>query len=108
MKRLAITMLLTIAAAAASAQEAGDYRLKAREFRALQGQYDVDGGRIAHVYSRGGRYFVQVAGAKQVEIMAVAPYQFVGVGLPVSVHFNTLENGIVTGFTMRLKEEQAR
>ena len=68
----------------------------------------MEGGRVAHVFARGGRYFVQVAGAKQVEIIAIAPYQFVGVGLPVSLRFDTLENGIVTGFTMRLKEDQVQ
>lgn len=108
MKRLAITIFLSLNAAAALAQDHADYRLQARDFRALQGEYDVEGGRTAHVYSRGGRYFVQVAGAKQVEIVAVAPYQFVGVGLPVSVRFNALENGVVTGFTMRLNQAPAQ
>jgi hypothetical protein len=108
MKRLAIAILLSTTVATTLAQDNRDYRLSAREFRALQGQYDMEGGRTAHVFTRGGRYFVQVTGAKQVELMAVAPYQFVGVGLPVSVHFNALENGVVTGFTMRMNEEPSQ
>lgn len=106
MKTIAITLLLALAVPAAGAREQSDYRPSAREMRALEGQYDLDGGGIAQVYKRGGRYYYQVGGASRVEIKAVAPYEFVGVTLPVILHFNALQNGVVTGFTMRQKDVQ--
>ncbi|MCG2585616.1 hypothetical protein [Massilia sp. TS11] len=105
---IATLLLATAGLASASTApsvnvSASRYVMKAHDFAAFKGTYELENGKTASVYMADGRYYVQVEGAPRMEIVAVDPSTFVSRDSKLKVAFDQSPNAVVASISLQYR-----